>query len=156
MSWGTCYTGSNNLHADFPPLMADGRNYANWQPGAVISDDIRKNANITTNWQYRQYLVKNADSITKFNQLEACDECCGSPARFDQGQGVQVQRQFQVQPQTPYLYQSVTDNSQLNTYGYEHSDLKNLYLADTQLQARLVTPVLTQAQLLQRSFVRAN
>ena len=28
MSWGTCYSGSNNIHFGFPPIMTDGRNYA--------------------------------------------------------------------------------------------------------------------------------
>ena len=42
MSWGTCYAGSNNIHFDFPPIMADGRNYATWQPGAVINENITK------------------------------------------------------------------------------------------------------------------
>ena len=30
MSWGTCYSGSNNIHMGFPALMSDGRLYANW------------------------------------------------------------------------------------------------------------------------------
>ena len=42
MSWGTCYQGSNNIHFDFPPIMTDGRNFAKWQPGAVINENIRK------------------------------------------------------------------------------------------------------------------
>ena len=37
MSWATCYAGSNNIHFDFPPIITDGRNYAKWQPGAVIT-----------------------------------------------------------------------------------------------------------------------
>ena len=71
MSWGTCYTGSNNIHFDFPPIMADGRNYAKWQPGAAINAEIRKTEGITTNWQYRKYLTHNADNIIKHNQLSA-------------------------------------------------------------------------------------
>ena len=46
MSWGTCYSGSNNIHFDFPPIMADGRNYATWQPGAAINATIRKEEGI--------------------------------------------------------------------------------------------------------------
>jgi len=151
MSWATGYasdSGSNNIHANFPPIMHDGRNYADWQPGAVISDDIRKQANITSNWQYRKYLIENADSIVKINQMEACDESCGTHAMYQAGPP--------VSNNTPYVFWSSKDNSQLNNYGYEHSDLKNLYLADTQLESRMVTPVLTQAQLLQKGFVRAN
>ena len=46
MSWGTCYSGSNNIHFDFPPIMKDGRNFASWQPGAVLSERIRQDAGI--------------------------------------------------------------------------------------------------------------
>ena len=43
MSWGTCYSGSNNIHFGFPPLMTDGRNYASWQPEAVINKTLQEN-----------------------------------------------------------------------------------------------------------------
>jgi hypothetical protein len=145
MSWGTCYSGSNNIHFDFPPIMADGRNFANWQPGAVINEKIRENAGITSNWQYRKYLVENTDKIIKNNQVAACDECCSIPAMNQMGQH---------QQNTPYLYQSCSDNSQ--PFGYENSDLKNLYISGYQLQSRMVTPVITQAQLLQFGVPRTQ
>ena len=145
MSWGTCYSGSNNIHFDFPPIMADGRNFANWQPGAVINEKIRENAGITSNWQYRKYLVENTDKIIKNNQVAACDECCSIPTMNQMGQ---------QQQNTPYLYQSCSDNSQ--PFGYENSDLKNLYISGYQLQSRMVTPVITQEQLLQNSFARSK
>ena len=145
MSWGTCYAGSNNIHFDFPPIMSDGRNYANWQPGAVISENIRCDAGIKTNWQYRRYLTQNADAIIRANQLEACDNCCSCPARYGTGKSV---------PSNPHLYQSCSDQGQ--PYGYENSDLKKLYLSQYELQCRLVTPVLTQDQLLARGFQNYN
>ena len=86
MSWGTCYAGSNNIHSDFPPIMHDGRNYADWQPGSVINDNLRKEANIKSNWEYRRYLSNNADSIIKFNQLSACGDCCANTAQYGVGQ----------------------------------------------------------------------
>ena len=49
MSWGTCYSGSNNIHFDSPPIMADGRNYASWQPGAVLNKEIKEKEGIKTN-----------------------------------------------------------------------------------------------------------
>jgi hypothetical protein len=146
MSWGTCYSGSNNIHFDFPPIMSDGRNFANWQPGAVINEKIRENAGITSNWQYRKYLVENADTIIKNNQVAACDECCSIPAMNQLGD--------KQQQNSPYLYQSCSDNSQ--PFGYENSDLKNLYISGYQLQSRMVTPVITQAQLLQYGIPRSK
>jgi len=146
MSWGTCYSGSNNIHFDFPPIMNDGRNYASWQPGSKISDDIRKDAGITTNWQYRKYMVENANSIIRHNQIEACDQCCACPARYGaQQEGI---------PKTPFLYKSCEDKSQ--PYGYETSDLKNIYLSKYDLQCRMYTPVLTQDQLIKKEYQNSN
>ena len=56
MSWATCYSGSNNIHFDFPAIMSDGRNFATWQPGNVISEKIREEVNIKTNWNYFKLL----------------------------------------------------------------------------------------------------
>jgi hypothetical protein len=41
-------------------------------------------------------------------------------------------------------------------FGYETSDLKNAYLSRNQLQCRMVTPILTQAQYLQQGYPNAN
>ena len=144
MSWGTCYAGSNNIHFDFPPVMADGRNYSKWQPGAQINEAIRKEHNIKSNWQYRKYLTENADAVIKSNQLEACDECCYCPAL----------RTGETISNTPFLYKSCMEKSQ--PYGYENSDLKNVYLSSYQLQARMVAPAITQEQLLQRKYPNPN
>ena len=147
MSWGTCYSGSNNIHFDFPPIMADGRNYADWLPGAAINQQIRQQNDIQSNWDYRQFLTYNADQIIRQNQLEACNQCCSCPERFVN----------QTQTQTsnnPYLYHSCFDSTQ--PFGYENSDLKNIYLSDYQLQARLVTPVFTQYELLKDNFPNFN
>ena len=69
MSWATCYSGSNNIHFNFPPIMADGRNFASWQPDAVINQRIQKQEQIKSNWQYRQYLQKNGNQIMNYNSL---------------------------------------------------------------------------------------
>jgi hypothetical protein len=158
MSWGTCYSGSNNIHFDFPPIMADGRNYATWQPGAVINEQIRQKEGIKTNWQYRQYLTNNADSIIKQNQLSACNDCCSCPARHTNQpshspNAVNMNKE-KVTDAPPFLYKSCTDGSQ--PYGYETSDLKNIYLSEHQLQSRMVTPVITQSQLLQQRIPNYN
>jgi hypothetical protein len=146
MSWATCTAGTNNIYPDFPPIMYDGRNFADWQPGSIINERIRKESNITSNWNYRKYLSENADTIIKYNQLSACGECCANTAQYGTGQP--------VSNNSPYLYKSTMDNTA--RFGYENSDLKNLYLSDVGLQARMVTPVFTQDELLRNGFPRAN
>ena len=144
MSWGVCNSGSNNTHFDFPPIMSDGRNFASWLPGAVINEQLRKENNINTNNDYRKYLTKNADDIIKYNQLSACDECCST---------LQIFNNDNTQ-NTPFLYKSCLDNSR--PFGYETSDLKEIYLTENQLQSRTVTPVISQDNLLLNGYYKHN
>jgi len=144
MSWGTCYAGSNNIHFDFPPIMSDGRNFSKWQPGASINQEIRQENGIKSNWQYRKYLTENATTVIKANQVEACDECCYCPSS-NAGQSV---------PNSPFLYKSCMEKSQ--PYGYADSDLKNMYLSSSQLQARMIAPAITQEEILQQRIPNAN
>ena len=137
MSWGTCYTGSNNIHFNFPPIMADGRNFASWQPGAVVNEKIRQESGIKSNWQYRKYLMENADQIIKYNQLGACEQSSGGVVNYGGKEKLN---------DSPFLYNSYLENSQ--PFGYENSDLKSSYLSRQQLQERMVTPVITQEQIL--------
>ena len=137
MSWGTCYTGSNNIHFNFPPIMADGRNFASWQPGAVVNEKIRQESGIKSNWQYRKYLMENADQIIKYNQLGACEQTSGGVVNYGGEEKLNG---------SPFLYNSYLENSQ--PFGYENSDLKSSYLTRQQLQERMVTPVITQEELI--------
>ena len=130
MSWATCYSGSNNIHFNFPPIMADGRNYASWQPDAVINERIQKQEGIQNNWSYRQYLQNNGLQIMKYNNLEAC---------YDLGLNPHTRTDKKPSSNVPYLYQSTFDGSQPG-YGYPTSDLKNPYLSREQLNARMVAP----------------
>lgn len=145
MSWGTCYSGCNNIHFGFPPIMADGRNFASWLPGDQINNQIRQKNNIKTNWDYRQFLVNNAENIMKQNSVAACDQCCACPAKYGDDQ---------PQSGTPFLYKSCNDDAR--PFGYENSDLKDFYLSQYQLQSRLSAPILTQYEYLQRGFPNFN
>ena len=126
MSWGTCYSGSNNIHFNFPPIMADGRNFASWQPEAVINNRIREKERIHSNWEYRQYLTNNARQIMKYNNKEAC---------YYLGLNSHIQN-TEATPNVPILFKSNEDVH----YNYQKSDLKNPYLTREQLESRMVSP----------------
>jgi hypothetical protein len=130
MSWGTCYSGSNNIHFNYPPIMADGRNYATWQPEAVVNKRIQQQENIKTSWEYRQYLTHNGIEIMKYNTSEAC---------YDMGLPSHIQTGKTPSSNVPLLYKSTYDNAHPG-YGYNNSDLKSPYLTREQLQARLISP----------------
>tara|TARA_B110000285_G_C15007361_1_gene554562 strand:- start:637 stop:1020 length:384 start_codon:yes stop_codon:yes gene_type:complete len=127
--------------------MSDGRNFAKWQPGAAINKEIRDKNKIKTNWEYRQYLTQQADEIIKSNQLEACDQCGDCPINSTTDYST-------TSANTPFLYKNCIDKSQ--PYGYNDSDLKNLYLSRNELQCRMVAPILSQDQYLQQNYPNPN
>ena len=128
MSWGTCYSGSNNIHFDFPPIMADGRNWAQWQPDAVVNNRIQQKEGITNNWNYRQYLQQNGLQIMNYNTTEAC---------YELGLDPHVQTGKTPSDNVPYTFRSTFDTGKPG-FGYCNSDLKNPYLSREQLNSRLV------------------
>jgi hypothetical protein len=138
MSWGTAYSGSNNLHFNFPPIMDDGRTYTSWVPGSAINDQLRSQNNIDSNWTYRQFLMHNSTQIMDGN-LQQCFAQSGYSNLY--GQTVS---------NSPFLYSTVADKSQ--PYGYEGSDLKNLYLSRNDLQSRMVAPIVSQDQFIMRQM----
>jgi len=133
MSWATCYSGSNNIHFDFPPIMSDGRNFASWQPEAVINREIREKEKIHTNWEYRHFLTQNAMQIMKLNNKEAC---------YDLGLTPHVSSGTKSSSNVPLLYRSVNDDKK-PAFGYSSNHLKNPYLSREQLQARMIAPSIT-------------
>ena len=135
MSWATCYSGSNNIHFNSPPIMTDGRNYASWQPDAVINQRIQKQEGIHTNWQYRQYLQKNGLHIMEYNSMESC---------YDLGLDPHVQTGKTPSDNVPYKFKSTFDTNTPG-YGYCNSDLKNPYLSREQLNARMVSASINPA-----------
>jgi hypothetical protein len=143
MSWGTCYKASNNIHPGFPALMSEGNYTTNWNSACKMNDLLKKNAGIQDNYQYRQYLIKNADQFIKKDQVDACAACCGCLQNFSTRPASQK-----------YLFTSCTDSK--TPFGYETSDLKNLYLSAKALQGRLVAPIMTQNEMLQRHYLNWN
>ena len=130
MAWATCYSGSNNIHFNYPPIMADGRNYASWQPDAVINERIQKSEGINNNWNYRQYLQKHGLEIMKYNSEESC---------YELGLNPHIMTNNTPSSNVPYAFKSTFDTSAPG-YGYCNSDLKNPYLTREQLNARLIAP----------------
>ena len=117
---------SNNKQ---PPIMNDGRNFANWQPEAVINNKIQQKEGIQSNWDYRNFLQNNASQIMKHNYLEAVHSSGNIPPNY-------VHKNLS---NTPFVFSSIHDETKPN-YGYNNSDLKSNYLSREQLNARLVAP----------------
>jgi len=132
---------ANNKYPGFPPLMSDGRPItASWQPEALINQDLLEQNNIKSNWQYRKYLTHNSKDIMEYNFREASNDVGYFKRPIDipsiQSQVVNGLRSG------PYNFSSVLDNA--HPFGYSSSDLKDMYLSREQLNARKISPVVTQ------------
>lgn len=127
MNWSTLYSGSNNIHYDMPPMMSDGRNFSMWLPDEVINSQIKQDAGITSNWDYRRYLQENASQIMAQNSMNAIV-----------GTGYNEVHKTQEQ-NTPFLYMNTFDTNKPSV-GYNNSDLKSQYLSREQLNARMMSP----------------
>ncbi len=143
MSWATCYSGSNNIHFNTPPLMSDGRHYSNYDPSCKSNNELKDSLGIKNNYQYRQWLINNGNAVQRQNKKSACNEC--SPC---------IEEAAQAPPQQKYLFKNCADNS--TPYGYEGSDLKNLYFTRQSLQSQLNAPIMTQEQLLLRRSAKCS
>ena len=129
-SWQNCYSASNNIDFNYPALMSDSRAWSNWQPDAVVNERIQKQEGIQSNWNYRQYLQKNATQIMNFNTQEAC---------YTSGLDPHYNTNSTPSSNVPYMFKGTFDTATPG-FGYCNSDLKNPYLSREQLNARLIAP----------------
>mgnify|MGYP001234466701 CR=1 FL=1 len=125
MSWATCYSGSNNIHFDSPPLMSDGRHLTNWDPSCDSNERLQKYNGINSNYSYRQYLINNGLNIIKQNNSKFFDNYNISDYFIKSG--------------NKYLVKSYSDTN--TRFGYETSDLKNKYMSREFLNSKLSAPI---------------
>ena len=111
-----------------PALMSDDREQRSWYPEAVVDHNIKKTANITSNWDYRKYLTSSASQLMDINTRNAVME---NPAGNASNQSSVAG--------TPYVFRSPNDMTQVRP-GVFGSDLKTTYLSREQLQANAVAP----------------
>ncbi len=135
MSWGTCYKASNNIHAGFPAMMSEGNLYTDYDSACKMNNALKGKLGIQSNYQYRQWLINNGKSVMQSNTVASCAQCCGCMVSFNP-----------VPNSGKYLFKSCADKTQ--PFGYETSDLKNLYLSRADLQSRLCAPIMTQDEML--------
>ena len=114
--------------------MADGRNFASWKSSCSLDEEIKKKINIQSNWDYRQFLTQHSNNIMKHNLKLMCDGCCKCSYNTNN------------EGENKYLFTSCSDST--TPYGYQESDLKNMYLSRQSLNSQLMAPILTQEQYL--------
>jgi len=135
MSWSTCYKGSNNIYSDFPAMMSDGRVHTEHDTSCDINNELQKSVGIKNNYDYRQYLINNGLDIISQN-TESSQENSNVKLFAD------------IANTSKYLFKSMTDTKK--PFGYEESDLKNLYLSRKQLNSKMTALFVTQEELLKQ------
>jgi hypothetical protein len=124
--------------------MSDGRAItATWQPNAIANSYLIQSNSLRSNWQYREFLQKNALDIMKQNFEESSNDSgyYKRPVDLPSIQSNQIQQSHI----NPARYSSVLDTNPV--LGSTNSDLKVAYLTREQLDARKVSPIITQSEL---------
>jgi hypothetical protein len=82
-----CNKTSNNKYFDCPARMDDGRAFTDWRPSSTVDDMIRYSNNVFSNYEYRQFLIHNADKLMNINSKYTqdkvgCNSCNAVPVPF--------------------------------------------------------------------------
>ena len=136
MSWGTLYSGSNNIHHNEMALMSDGKQFTMYNPACDLNKKLQAQNGMKNNYEYRQFLINNGISLMGKNNISSCNS--GSECVMN---GISKNKSY-----GKYLYKSARDMTK--TYGNQSSDLKNMYLDRQELSSTFVTPIVTQDDLL--------
>jgi len=132
---------ANNVYPGFPPIMADGRALIGaWQPESYENDALLKDTGIQSNWEYRQYLTKNAETVARRNFVESANDVgfYERGAIEPKGEFAPMQAPTSLSEfSTPAFYGNMQTPQQ--AYGFFPSDLKANYLSREQLASQRST-----------------
>jgi hypothetical protein len=95
----------------------------------LTNKKIQVDAGIQTNWQYRQYIQKNANDIMKYNTMQTINASGNNPYTILNTEPTQ---------NTPYLYNSL--HTEQTSIPYRISDLKQNYMTKEQMKSRMISP----------------
>jgi len=103
---------------------------SSWQPDSKMNNKILVDTGIKSNWQYRQYMMKNANQIMKYNTMESI---------YTSGNNPYTNINNETVNNTPYIYTSLHDTSS-PLYGFRNSDLKQDYITNEKMKSRMIAP----------------
>ena len=86
-SKNNCHKTTNNKYFQCPPRMSDGRHFTDYRSNVYVNDLIRSTNNTGSNYEYRQFLIHNANSLMKMNNeymdyMNGCSECNATQVPF--------------------------------------------------------------------------
>jgi len=105
-----------------PIIMEDARFVSNYVPNAFFEKKLQQQNNISSNEEYRQFLVNNATSIMNSNKKIALQ------------QNVDIEfNKVLNKNHGPFVFDTIHSNK--IPQGYESNETKQSYLSRAQLQA---------------------
>ena len=116
--WATEYT-ANNDHVSIPGILSDGRLFTDYTTDSVKNFNIGKHNNISTNEEYRRFLMNHTNEIIQNNYEYMIRKNGTSYGHNQHPQG------------PPKLYTTIDDDSK--PFGYEDSTPKQMYLSREQI-----------------------
>lgn len=90
--------------------------------------NLRKQANIDTNWKYRKFIQNHSDDILKHNFIQSCNK-------------TNANINYNSKPignNAPYLYKGLDYNTKPK--GFNESDIKNSFIKKKYLLENLYAP----------------
>lgn len=124
MSWATCYSGSNNVYLNKPPLMSDGRVFNNLADDSNLIEEQK----FSNSKDYKKFILENSDKIIN----DSCNFMMNNSGVISKN------KTTSYNGNVPFVFSSNTDENK--PAGYVESDLKNAYLSREQLQSKLSAP----------------
>ena len=78
MNSAGCYKTTNNKYFNCPPRMSDGRHFTDYRPTCDVNNLIISNNNKLSNFDYRMYLIENAEKLIDINRMYTVEKnSCG-------------------------------------------------------------------------------
>lgn len=87
MSKGICDKTSNNKYFNCPPRMDDGRHFTDYRANCYVNNLVRMTNDIVGSYEYRQFLIDNAEALMQSNReytemKNGCSPCSAKPVPF--------------------------------------------------------------------------
>jgi hypothetical protein len=101
-----------------------------YQPESLVNTNLQQSSNIKSNWEYRQYLQKNANDIMKYNTYQAI---------YTSGNNPYISSNNEEVEKTPFMYYSTYDN-RTSKVSHPNTDLRQSYLEKEQFKSRMISP----------------
>lgn len=123
---------NRNYYTIEPTQELQSTSYNLWQPDGSGSTNrkIQVDTGISSNWNYRQYMQKNANQIMKYNTMQSINTSGNNPYTILNNNNVES---------NPYLYTSSHDINN-PSFGFRNSDLKQDYINKVNMKSRMIAP----------------